>query len=155
MTPQPQESKEYFTLEQLQSVIDVVRSDAVYDDDVFYFKVDVGEFQTIVHSLVPIRSRPTPAPAYSASLTSIEIALRKEENPSDNIQWAIEKLNQYQENQEQHDAAVAAQAREKALDELIETIKEDFTEDFDGELTITYGDFLFNVQSLRTQQEHP
>lgn len=42
--------------------------------------------------------------------------------------------------------------RDKALDELIDTIKEDFTENFDGDLTITYGDFIFNVNSLRTTQ---
>jgi flagellar biosynthesis/type III secretory pathway protein FliH len=66
------------------------------------------------------RSRPAPAPVYSASLTAIEIALRKEEIPSENVQWAIEKLNQYQENQEHHDAAIAAQAREKVLKELYE-----------------------------------
>ena len=39
--------------------------------------------------------------------------------------------------------------RDKVLDELVDTIKEDFTEGFDGDLTNTYGDFLFNVNSLR------
>jgi len=43
--------------------------------------------------------------------------------------------------------------RDKVLDELIDTIKEDFTEDFDGDLIITYGDFLFNVNSLRQAGE--
>jgi len=43
--------------------------------------------------------------------------------------------------------------RDKVLDELVDTIKEDFTEGFDGDLTITYGDFLFNVNSLRKAGE--
>ena len=43
--------------------------------------------------------------------------------------------------------------RNRVLDELVDTIKEDFTEGFDGDLTITYGDFLFNVNSLRRAGE--
>jgi hypothetical protein len=31
------------------------------------------------------------------ALTEIEIALRKEENPSENVQWAIERINRLQE----------------------------------------------------------
>jgi hypothetical protein len=34
------------------------------------------------------------------ALTEIEIALRKEENPSENVQWAIERINQLQEKLE-------------------------------------------------------
>jgi len=60
--------------------------------------------------------------------------------------------------EEIHDIVVACShpyqsERDKVLDELVDTIKEDFTEGFDGDLTITYGDFLFNVNSLRKAGE--
>lgn len=34
------------------------------------------------------------------ALTEIEIALRKEENPSEEVQWAIERLNRLQKEWE-------------------------------------------------------
>ena len=43
--------------------------------------------------------------------------------------------------------------RNRVLDELVDTIKEDFTVGFDGDITITYGGFLFNVNSLRQAGE--
>lgn len=35
------------------------------------------------------------------ALTEIEIALRKEESPSENVQWAIERINRLQQESEQ------------------------------------------------------
>jgi hypothetical protein len=87
------------------------------------------------------------------ALTEIEIALRKEENPSENVQWAIERINRLQEvrshpyqsefdestgrgyrcihcevkNDVQfchyHDAPIKSE-RDKVLDEVIRTIEQ-------------------------------
>jgi len=59
-------------------------------------------------------------PAKNVSLTAIEIALRKEECPSENVQWAIEHLNRYQERIGVHDAATRADERENLLRELLD-----------------------------------
>jgi hypothetical protein len=99
-------------------------------------------FSTLVEQMVDeVCSTPhTPTPTKSVSLTAIEIALRKEDCPSKNVQWTIEKLNQYQEQQEQHcphtaprppceeciyqsqsaehDTTIAQTARDQALDEV-------------------------------------
>ena len=103
--------------------------------------------------IITLASARPHTPTKSVSLTAIEIALRKDDCPSKSVQWAIEKINQYQENQEQHDTAI----RNAILDDLIETTEEDFIVDFDDNYVITYGDFLFNVESLRTPttKEHP
>jgi hypothetical protein len=41
-------------------------------------------------------TRVDPMTRYEPALTEIEIALRKEENPSENVQWAIERINRLQ-----------------------------------------------------------
>ena len=60
----------------------------------------------------------TPAPPHplEPALTEIEIALRKEENPSENVQWAIERLNRLQEECASH--STTPSEREQVLDEL-------------------------------------
>ena len=84
-----------------------------------------AEHREELYSVINTRTRPTTAPSKSVTLTSIEIALRKEENPSENIQWAIEKLNQYQEQQEQHDTAI----RNATLDDFAQWIKTEWVQE--------------------------
>jgi hypothetical protein len=119
MTPQPAQ-QEYFLITK--------------DELTRISEIDYGNCDAANRVVAKVRSRPAPAPAHSTSLTAIEIALRKEENPSENVQWAIEKLNRYQENQEHHDTAVASQAREKVLAKLVEKWSGRYVEDAIAEI---------------------
>jgi hypothetical protein len=62
------------------------------------------------------------------ALTEIEIALRKEESPSENVQWAIERLNQVQGYLEEAMTlcivAERASEREKVLKRMLECISQ-------------------------------
>ena len=74
------------------------RDYAVMLNDIFFCRT---EYSQTAHKIIIAVNRPhTPAPEHSVSLTAIEIALRREDCPSENVQWAIEHLNQYQERQE-------------------------------------------------------
>jgi len=101
-----------------------------------------------------IRTRPhTSTPVKSVTLTSIEMALRKEDCPSKNVQWAIEKLNQYQENQEQHDTAI----RTATLDELHKMILQEkcFDPNPEKPCTRNYDCVGHVIEILRTQEPTP
>lgn len=86
------------------------------------------------------------------ALTEIEIALRKEESPSENIQWAIERLNQVQGYLEEAMTlcivAERASERDKVLDGLIQkshiTTNTDY---FEGKKVVLVSD----IEKLRQQ----
>jgi hypothetical protein len=149
-TPQPQQ--EYITdSESLSALADYFNAAINGDDD----KSKLNRLWDVQMQI--IRSRPH-TPTKSVTLTAIEIALRKEDCPSKSVQWAIEKLNQYQEQQEQHDTAI----RNATLDAIQEhAIKAGFVRyDNKGRIcNYTYINpkrLLQKIESLRTQtQEHP
>jgi hypothetical protein len=160
MTPQPQQPNPFNDLAYATGRWEIYRQDAGMGEkdycilrtgDFFCRADNLEDAKEICAAIDKFRSRPTPASAYSASLTAIEIALRKEEIPSENVQWAIEKLNQYQENQEGHDAAIAAHTREEVLDKLIQSIKNHVKpESQDGRCVLT--NCIWIIQSLIQQE---
>jgi len=51
-----QQPKEYFTSQQVQSILDVVRENLIVDDNEHYLKVDIDKLTSVIQSLEPIRS---------------------------------------------------------------------------------------------------
>jgi histidinol-phosphate/aromatic aminotransferase/cobyric acid decarboxylase-like protein len=127
--PQPQQDKD----------LDIIRDYIIMSSD---WEI---QQEMALDALHRIRSRLTPTPQKSVSLTAIEIALRKEENPSEYVQWAIEHLNRYQEQE--------AQARNATLDAIIEFTKgnSETIEADDGSLedAVFLGELLDKINSLR------
>jgi hypothetical protein len=126
---------------------------AVFINDVFYCQTD--DSQTAQRIVEAIRSRPHPAPAHlntqpQGCTCEDCIRFRDVECPYPDSNITMDRCNSFLLNIEEHDAAIARQAREDALNEFMKAIEYRFEDTNNGRGVV--GTIRGLKKSLRAQQ---
>jgi hypothetical protein len=172
MTEPQQPQKEFYTRDQLQQVLDVVRENAVFDNGDFYFKVDVEKLTTVVISLEPTKTHPAaPVPdekqdstfyiieesqidAGSQSIYNIFKLGGISEDQRDLLNCALEQFKSASNRpivlvKKEHDALVAQQAKQEERERVLKPFERYAKSMRELECVAIRGDLIDMVKSLR------